>query len=109
MILGLDIGGTKSAVVLGTAQGEIHWRTQFATAPERGFRPVFDDLVQAAQEGVQRSLGTGLQPAGSAGEACIVEYDVREQKLQTPVRLDRKGKEDGRRQLATARRVLSCR
>jgi glucokinase len=56
MILGLDIGGTKSAVVLGTAQGEIHWRTQFATAPERGFRPVFDDLVQAAQEGVQRSL-----------------------------------------------------
>ncbi len=55
MILGLDIGGTKSAVVLGTAQGEIRWRTQFATAPERGFRPVFDDLVQAAQEGMQHS------------------------------------------------------
>jgi glucokinase len=57
MILGLDIGGTKSAVVLGTARGEIQWRMQFATVPERGFQRVFDELTQAAREGMQHSAG----------------------------------------------------
>jgi len=55
MILGLDIGGTKSAVVLGTRGGEIRWRGQFATLPERGFRPVFEELVETAQRGIQHS------------------------------------------------------
>ncbi len=50
MILGLDIGGTKSAVVLGTSAGEILWRRQFATAPARGFQPVYDDLIKTAKE-----------------------------------------------------------
>lgn len=50
MILGLDIGGTKTAVVLGTRRGEIHWRRQFATAPERGFQPAFDELSDAIRE-----------------------------------------------------------
>lgn len=44
MILGLDIGGTKTAVVLGTPRAEIRWRKQFATAPERGFEKVFEEL-----------------------------------------------------------------
>jgi glucokinase len=44
VILGLDIGGTKTAVVVGDNRGEIRWKRQFATAPERGFRPVFDEL-----------------------------------------------------------------
>jgi glucokinase len=57
MILGLDIGGTKSAVLLGTVRAEVQWRTQFATAPERGFRPVFEALVRAAEEGLQHSAG----------------------------------------------------
>jgi glucokinase len=57
MILGLDIGGTKSAVVLGTCEGEIRWRGQFATLPERGFRPVFEELVETAQRGMQHSAG----------------------------------------------------
>jgi glucokinase len=55
MILGLDIGGTKTAVVLGTRQGEIQWRKQFATESQRGFRQVFDELAQTAQEGVHHS------------------------------------------------------
>jgi glucokinase len=45
MILGLDIGGTKTAVVLGTRRGEIDWRKQFATAPERGFHSFFENLA----------------------------------------------------------------
>lgn len=44
MILGLDIGGTKTAVLVGTVRGEIIARSQFATASERGFEKVFEEL-----------------------------------------------------------------
>ena len=44
MIIGLDIGGTKTAVVVGTPRGEILSRRQFMTAPERGFDKVFEEL-----------------------------------------------------------------
>lgn len=45
LILGLDIGGTKTAVVLGSQRGEIQWRMQFLTRPERGFKIVFAELT----------------------------------------------------------------
>jgi glucokinase len=45
LILGLDIGGTKTAVVLGSPRGEIIWRKQFPTRPERGFTIVFAELT----------------------------------------------------------------
>lgn len=45
LILGLDIGGTKTAVVLGSQRGEILWRMQFLTRPERGFKIVFNELT----------------------------------------------------------------
>ncbi|MBM4160450.1 MAG: ROK family protein [Ignavibacteria bacterium] len=55
MIVGLDIGGTKTAVVLGTRRAEIVWRKEFATKPERGFQPVFDELVRTIREGTATS------------------------------------------------------
>jgi len=63
MILGLDIGGTKSAVVLGTASGEILWRKQFATAPLRGFLPVYSELVATAKE----ALASRTEPVECIG------------------------------------------
>lgn len=45
LILGLDIGGTKTALVLGSQRGEIQWRMQFLTRPERGFKIVFAELA----------------------------------------------------------------
>jgi glucokinase len=50
LILGLDIGGTKTAVVLGTRHGEIRWRRQFFTHPERGFDVVFGELIGSIEE-----------------------------------------------------------
>ncbi len=47
-ILGFDVGGTKIGVVIGTAKGEISVRTTFSTRPERGFQPVFDEMVDSA-------------------------------------------------------------
>jgi glucokinase len=44
-IIGLDVGGTKIAVVEGTDDGRIIRRMQFPTVPERGFDAVFDDIT----------------------------------------------------------------
>lgn len=43
-ILGLDVGGTKTAVVLGDRHGRIHDRAEFATRTERGFESTFREL-----------------------------------------------------------------
>lgn len=50
MILGLDIGGTKTAAVLGTRQGDIRWRKQIATTSDRGFQTVFSKITVLARE-----------------------------------------------------------
>jgi glucokinase len=50
MILGLDIGGTKTAVVVGTSRGEILARRQFKTACERGFDSVFEELCSTIKQ-----------------------------------------------------------
>jgi glucokinase len=63
MILGVDIGGTKTAVVLGTRTGEILWRKQFATAPLRGFKPVYDELLKTAHEALNTAEKLGLPEA----------------------------------------------
>jgi len=44
VILGVDIGGTKTAVVVGTERGEILSRLQFATDSQRGFEKIFAEL-----------------------------------------------------------------
>lgn len=49
-ILGFDIGGTKIGVVVGTNKGEVRARSSFLTAPERGFQPVFDEMVDIAED-----------------------------------------------------------
>jgi len=46
-ILGVDIGGTKTAVLLGTLHGEIRHRTELPTAAQRGFSAVFQEIVTA--------------------------------------------------------------
>ncbi len=53
-IIGLDIGGTKTAVVEGSDEGRILRRLQFATAPQRGFDAVFNDIVNGV-ETIQKS------------------------------------------------------
>lgn len=50
MILGLDIGGTKTAVVLGTREGDIRRRREFATEPQRGFQKTFAELTAVTRE-----------------------------------------------------------
>ena len=59
VILGLDIGGTKTAVVLGDRQGRIHHREQFATRTERGFAATFEELCETTDTMLTRASKAG--------------------------------------------------
>jgi glucokinase len=50
IIIGMDIGGTKTAVVSGDTRGNIRHRIQFPTEAGRGFDPVFRELCGAVRE-----------------------------------------------------------
>lgn len=61
-ILGIDIGGTKTAVLLGTESGDTSRRVEFATGAERGFEAFLADLVARAKP----LLGSGADRASIA-------------------------------------------
>jgi len=60
-ILGFDIGGTKTAVVLGDDQGQVTARREFATPVDRDFSPALEILTEYAQ-GLMKQTG-GASPA----------------------------------------------
>ena len=49
-IVGLDIGGTKTAVVRGLPEGKILWRKEIPTRPGRGFDAVFENITAVVAE-----------------------------------------------------------
>jgi glucokinase len=61
-ILGLDIGGTTCAVVLGDRAGRIHERNEFETRAERGFDAVFDELCKTTEHIARLAAETGRAP-----------------------------------------------
>ncbi len=61
-ILGLDIGGTKTAVVLGDRAGRITQRVEFATGPRRGFDAVFAELRDHIDAVRQHAADAGNPP-----------------------------------------------
>jgi glucokinase len=67
LIIGLDIGGTKTAVVLGTPRGQITWRKQFATEPVRGFRAVFEELENTVRSAAEAAGGNAQAVSVSIG------------------------------------------
>lgn len=67
MILGLDIGGTKMAVLLGTEDGRVLWRKQFVTAPKRGFKPVYQEIVATAEEALRAVPDAASEPVECIG------------------------------------------
>jgi glucokinase len=66
-IIGLDIGGTKTAVVIGDRKGAILNREQFPTAPERGFAAAFQDLRAAVRRSIERTSGSAVAISVSIG------------------------------------------
>jgi len=70
-ILGIDIGGSKTALVLGNPKGEVVNRRQFTTHPERGFEPFMETLMANAEKllsGVARPLVCSVAVGGPLNE-----------------------------------------
>jgi len=83
VILGLDIGGTKTAVVVGTERGEILSRLQFATAPERVFEKVFEELSTA----IAQAMSNAPKPVKAISVSVGGPLDILKGIIQSPPNL----------------------
>ncbi len=63
-IIGLDIGGTKTAIVLGDSQGRVSQREVFATNTAAGFAATFDTLCCHVTRMLDRAHAAGGEPVG---------------------------------------------
>ena len=66
LLLGLDIGGTKSALVLGRADGSVVARAEWASKAERGPEKMLEDFYSHAGE-LQGQYGTAQAVGASVG------------------------------------------
>lgn len=72
VILGIDIGGTKSAVLIGTASGEILYRLGEETrASERTPYEILGRLAEMAKEALH-TTGVSLLDVKGVGISCEV-------------------------------------
>lgn len=60
-ILGLDVGGTKTAIVEGTSEAEILWRAEILTESWRPFDDVFPRLVELMTQTIAAAAQSGRQ------------------------------------------------
>jgi glucokinase len=61
-ILGIDVGGTKIAVVLGDSAGHVYERQEFATRTERGFLATFDEICTHANAMLSKAMAEDRPP-----------------------------------------------
>lgn len=57
LILGLDVGGTKTAVVIGTRAGQVRERRVFASDAARGFDSMFGELCRELDAALAQAPG----------------------------------------------------
>jgi glucokinase len=60
-ILGLDIGGTKTAVVVGTYEGKVLHRKAFSTSTDRGFEAAFRRIGTNAAQSLRWARQKGIK------------------------------------------------
>jgi len=73
---GVDIGGTKTAVVLSCAPPEIVCRQEFATEPELGPEPAIHRIIAALKE-ILAAQGTAADSLNGIGISCGGPLDRR--------------------------------
>ena len=66
VLVGIDIGGTKTAVVLSSEPPNVLWRAEFPTEPEHGPQPALDKIIALVHEGL---LAVALTPQ-AIGVSC---------------------------------------
>jgi glucokinase len=86
LILGIDIGGTKCAASLGTAEGTITARREVRTRAAEGPDAVIADLLEAAR-GLLAESGTALDDLAGIGISCGGPLDTRTGVVYSPPNL----------------------
>jgi len=86
LILGIDIGGTKCAVVLGDERMRIYDRLSFPTQPQRGWKKILNQLFSSIDEIKSRN---GLKPGSiqKAGISCGGPLDSQRGLILSPPNL----------------------
>ena len=85
--LGMDIGGTKCAVVLSEKSGSaVKDKIRFETNARRGWRAVVDELVSSAKELLSRN-GLSKDEMIACGVSCGGPLDSRRGIIQSPPNL----------------------
>ncbi|HKR26773.1 MAG TPA: ROK family protein [Acidobacteriaceae bacterium] len=84
VLVGVDIGGTKTAVVLSKSPPEVIWRSQFPTRPDLGPDQAVEKIVGLICQGLTQ---TAAAPA-SIGVSCGSPLDRVAGVIQRPPNLD---------------------
>jgi glucokinase len=85
-ILGLDIGGTKTAAILGNHEGELFLRSSFPTRPDRGFDDTFSDLLIHAADVLSEAVKLG-KPAACISVSIGGPMDIEKGIIHSPPNL----------------------
>ena len=88
-ILGIDIGGTKCAVILGRSgetDNKIIERAAFPTLVERGWQAVVDELLKTADEVLEKN-GIATDEIGGIGISCGGPLDSKKGVIMCPPNL----------------------
>jgi len=86
LILGLDIGGTKCAAVLGTSQGQIIARRSFPTVADRGPATVLDEFTSVI-DSMCRDMSLSVADVRACGVSCGGPLDSRKGIILSPPNL----------------------
>ena len=81
--VGVDIGGTKTAVVLAHKAPQLLWRSEFATEPQHGPEPALMQILASIREGLAATGST----AAAIGVSCGGPLDRRRGIIQSPPNL----------------------
>lgn len=88
LLVGIDIGGTKTAVLVSSAPPAVLGRIEFPTRPENGPEPAIG-LIKKAVRGLvgRRSAGYANQAIGAIGVSCGGPLDHIRGVIQAPPNL----------------------
>ena len=84
--LGMDVGGTKLAVLVGTSEGEVLEKIKRPTNAERGPWPIIDDLLEMAEE-VLAKAGKSLEEIDAVGVSIGGPLDAAKGIIYSPPNL----------------------
>lgn len=82
----MDIGGTKTAVVISRRPPEVLARTEFATLPANGPQPAIDQIL-AATHRMLGAMGAGPESIRGMGVSCGGPLDPHTGVIQAPPNL----------------------